>query len=546
MQPSTISTNTSLQFKHLPGYAAFLLQECLHELTLYQLQVSRELQVPLLQQFEKLGADSLEQLAIEGNQKLLNFLARNEAQKQIEESLQMWVDNQLPQVDKYQIVAEDITLTSLVRKKAFLHFLPSYCRQMDDALAIISEIDQFITASETASTKTYITLLRNQIDEHSHFIQQVNNTIPGALYVFDLVNFKGIYSNGKLKEVVGFDDHSLNGMGASLYKELLHPDDLRVTQKNIMRIQTLKDGEINSYRFRIRQPDGQYRWVRIYESVFKRDEQGNILQTIAIALNVDKEKRTAEQLAQREQQLLEAQDIAQIGSYVWDYKHNTLEGTPKLFELLEISKNDIGVFVEKTHPDDMPRLKSAMEEALKTGKFECEFRYRCSRGESVFWSKAVVNFTEDGSPATLTGTLMDITERSRILEHLRQSEKSFKQAEALAHIGNFEIDLATNKVKMSDELFRIYELPVQKEPMDYNFTSGMRHPDDEALVQEAIRQTVEEKKSSDFYFRIVTKSGSSKILRTRAEPVTNGNGKVQKIVGTIQDVTEKQQLIEKL
>ena len=141
---------------------------------------------------------------------------------------------------------------------------------------------------------------------------------------------------------------------------------------------------------------------------------------------------------------------------------------------------------------------------------------------------------------------MDITERSRIFEHLRQSEKSYKQAEALAHIGNFEVNLAANKVKMSDELFRIYEMQPQDAPIDYSLAKAMRHPDDEHLVKEAVRMAVEEKKPSDFYFRIVTQSGVFKILRTRTEPVVESDGIVNRIVGTMQDVTEKQQLIEKL
>lgn len=546
MQPLTDSRFTTLHFEHLPGFAAFILQQYLQEFSLHQLQLSRELQLPMLKQFDKISEAELVAITMESSRTFLEYLVQNKAGRQIEEAVEMWVNNRLPQIDKNEIAAEDIILAGLIRKKTFLHFLPHYCNQLPAALELIAEIDTFLTASESTLTNTYIKLLHNQIEEHSHFIQQINNTIPGALYVFDLLQYKGIYSNGKLKEVMGIDHQQLNALGTEVFKELIHPDDIRATQKSILRIHTLADGEINSYRFRIRQSDGQFRWIRIYESVFRRNAEGAVIETIAIALNVDKEKRTADQLAQREQQLLEAQEIAQTGSYIWHLQKKQLDGTPKLFELLAINKNDYKTVVEKIHPDDTQKLFTAFEESLKTGKFECEFHYLTDGSEKVFWSKAVINYAEDGTPSTLTGTLMDITDRNRILEHLRHSEKNYKLAESLAHIGNFEIDLSTNKIKMSDEMFRIYELPPQEGLIDYSLAMKMRHPDDELIVKEAIRQAIEEKKPCDIYFRIITNDGHFKIVRTRAEPVINSDGSAHKIIGTLQDVTEKQQLIEKL
>jgi len=546
VQPLTISPLSSLQFEHLPHFAGFLLKECLTEFTQYQLELSRELELPLLQHLQQLEAGALEQMMHDSNHTFLTYLAQNKAKEQLEISMQQWQNNQLPQIDQYVVQSEDITLSMYIRKKSFLHFLPRFCQQLSETLAVVAEIDRLCTATEIAAAKILNTLLHQQIDEHSHFIEQINNTMPGAIYVFDLRHYKGIYSNGKLKEVLGFDHQVLNQLGADVFKELIHPDDLRSTQINIRRIHSVADSEINSYRFRIRQPDGQYRWIRIFESVFKRDADGNVIQTIAIALNVDREKRTAEQLAQREHQLLEAQEIAQAGSYMWDLQNNILDGTPKMYELLEIKKGDYQTPFQKVHSEDKPKLEIAYQQALKTGQFECEFRYTTKEGEKVFWSKAVVNKTEEGEPATLNGTIMDITERSRILEHLRQSERSFKQAEALAHIGNFDINLTDNKVIMSDELYRIYEMEPQEGPIDYSLTSSRRYPEDEPIVKEAIRQTIEDKKPTDFYYRMITTNGTFKILRCRAEPVIENDGTVKRMIGTVQDVTEKQQLIQKL
>ena len=547
MQTETaIASFTSLQFEHLPRFAHYLLTKQLQAFIDCQLQHARELNVPLLKLLERIPPEQLQQMMLEQTRELLQYLERNEASQLIELSVKRWVENQLPQIDQHQVVSEDITLINLSRKRAFLHFAVAYYSDVQQLAALISEIDLYNSAFEIAATNTYISLLQAKIDEHSHFIHQINNTTPGAIYVFDLVHSRGVYSNGKLKEILGYDSGELNSLGDSIFNELIHPDDLLQAKKSMLQIRSMQDGQINSYKFRIRLPNNEYRWIRVYESVFKRDTTGAVTQTIAIALNVDREKRVADQLLKREHQLLEAQEIAQVGSFVWHLQDKILEGTPKLYQLLQVEWNDYKSVIKNIHADDQQKVVDCFNSALKTGKLDCEFRYNCKGEQRIYWTKAVLNYTEDGQPANLTGTLMNVTERSSILENLRQSESRYRLAEALAHIGHYEVDIASNKVKMSEELFRIYGLEPQEEAIDYSITVAMRHPDDDPVVKEAIRKAVEEKRAYDFYFRIIANDGVFKIVRGRGEVFTGEDGQPVKLVGTIQDVTEKQQLIERL
>lgn len=489
-------------------------------------------------------ADLME-LIVSQSEELLTNLAQNKAQQHIQMAVQRWVENRLPQVDQKDVVAHDIHLVSLSRKRTFLHFAASYSGSTENLVALLEEIDQFISTGDAAFTNTYISLLQQRIDEDSHFIQQINNTTPGAIYVFDLESYKGIYSNGKLKEVLGYDHNDLNRLGPSVFQHLIHPDDQTLTMKNATHIKTAPDGQIHSYKFRIKKGENDYRWVRIYESVFKRNENGEVTQSIGIALDVDKEKKVSEQLQQREQQLLEAQDIAQIGSFTYHFQEDRLEGTPKLFELLNINEKNFRQFFDKIHPDDQDRVRKCYNEALETGNMNCEYRYVEGGVQKVVWSKAKITFLQ-GQPQIMTGTTMDVTERTLILENLRHSEQRYKQAEALANIGNYVVDLKIGKVNMSDELYRIYELPPAEESMDYETVVNMRHPDDTATIEQALKKAMLNKEPYDVYFRIRSKSGNLKIVRARGEVILNAASEPVELIGTMQDVTEKQQLIEKL
>ncbi len=512
----------------------------------FQIRLSQQLDVPLLKLLEGMAEEELVQFVMQTGREFLTYLAQNQAQQQIDQAVKKWTENQLPNIDKYEVVAEDITLISYVRKQTFLHFIPDYSQDVEKMIELIREIDLFTMAAETTSTNTYISLLKERINEHSHFIQKINNTTPGAIYVFDVANLKGIYSNGKLKDMIGYDHEELNELGHRVVTELMHPDDVQEAKENFLKVRQAQDGEIRSHRFRIKTKDTTYRWIRIYESVFKRARDGSVTQTIGIVLDVDKEKKVAEQLQQREQQLLEAQDIAQIGSFVWEFETKRLYGTPKMYEILEIEEeNTYQTVFSNIYPADRQKVANCLTSAIKTGVYECEYRYNGAHHQKTIWSKGVVTY-KDNQPLRLTGTIMDITERSRILENLRQSDRRHKQAEALTHLGNYELNLHTNEIKMSDELYRIYSLEPSNEAQNYNIITTFRHPEDAATVISELHRAIEQKKPFDFHYRIVAKDGSIKILRARGEVLNDENNQPAKLIGTVQDITEKQKLIEKL
>jgi PAS domain S-box-containing protein len=122
--------------------------------------------------------------------------------------------------------------------------------------------------------------------------------------------------------------------------------------------------------------------------------------------------------------------------------------------------------------------------------------------------------------------------------------KLYEQAEALAHIGNWSMDLKTNQVIWSDEMFRIYGL----EPVDnagiYDLRS-FRHPEDNALIEEQIEHSIREKVPNDFYYRIILKNGKIKHVHAMGKPEVV-NGVVVKMFGTLQDVTHQKQMEEDL
>jgi PAS domain S-box-containing protein len=154
-----------LRFVHLPGFAQFLLDNKLDELVKKQLEFSREVNLPLLKVLEALPKEQLAELSKTSTAELLQFASANNLDEQIELSLKQWTQNLLPFMKREQVVADDITLSSMIRKKSLLHFLPQYTIDVTQVFPLIGEIDEYLQASESALFTTFLDIQREELQQ---------------------------------------------------------------------------------------------------------------------------------------------------------------------------------------------------------------------------------------------------------------------------------------------------------------------------------------------------------------------------------------------
>lgn len=535
-----------LDFTYLPGFAIFLRDHHLSEFVREQLKISREIEVPLLKYFESIPESQLIEMSKISSAEFLTFIGDNKIKEQIQDALNKWQSNQLPKVARDQIVAEDITLVSYMRKQAFLTFLPSYTSDPQLIINIIREIDAYILESETSSTNIYIQLLKDRITEEKYLKEKITNTSPGIVYVFDIIEQKGVYSDVKLYKHLGFTETELKEMGSSILMQLIHPDDLLALTHHIESLLSARDGEILSLECRVQMKNVGYRWHRSYDSVFLRTKSGQVWQSIGIIFDIQNEKSIAEQLQYREDELLEAQELSGMGSFEWDLATGKGVSTPQVMKILDLQKeHQFKDFLNKIHPTDKSRVQQAIEKAIEEHSiYDAEYRYLTDQSEKVLWSRGEVSFKE--GRRVMKGTIMDITDRHYMLQRLQRSEELSKQAQAITHIGNYSWGLLNSSFTWSDELYRIYGLNPQSDSISYEIIGSYNHPDDVEFVKNSIQQSVKTHEPFNFYYRIILPDNTIKILHARGEVLVNESAIAYKLIGTAQDVTERQQLIERL
>jgi len=133
-----------------------------------------------------------------------------------------------------------------------------------------------------------------------------------------------------------------------------------------------------------------------------------------------------------------------------------------------------------------------------------------------------------------------LAEREAAMSELRRVAARLSQAQALTHIGSWEWDIAVDRVTWSEELYRIYGIP-RGTPVTYGVFLEHVHPDDRAVVDEAVRRAAADHEPFQFEHRIVVPDGRRRVIDARGEVVVDDSGKPVRMVGTGQDITDRRQ-----
>jgi diguanylate cyclase (GGDEF)-like protein/PAS domain S-box-containing protein len=145
---------------------------------------------------------------------------------------------------------------------------------------------------------------------------------------------------------------------------------------------------------------------------------------------------------------------------------------------------------------------------------------------------------ESGKVVGLSVIARDITERVSSERALEASLRRLAEAQRIAHLGSFELDVATGTLTWSAEYSRILGLDPALEPSRGKLTS-MVHPDDAIRVVEAWATAIEQGHPIDHTFRIIRPDSQVRFLHARAVSEIADNGSVIKVAGTMLDTTEQ-------
>jgi PAS domain S-box-containing protein len=368
------------------------------------------------------------------------------------------------------------------------------------------------------------------------------------------------------------------------WEAVLHPDDLQPCIERWTHSLTTGESYEIEYRFK-RASDGTYRW-HLGRALPMRDEQGQIVQWVGTCTDIDDAKRSKEtlQAANDELGLRVMERIAELANanealqeenterkaaekalqeaeekYRSIFEHsndgifqNTPEGrhlsvNPALARMLGFDspeelirgRDDIG---RQAYAD--PAMREKFKQALEENGSITGFEYEVYRKDGAkIWVSESARIVRDGEGRALyyEGSVQDITERRRAEAELTRSQLRLAEAQQVAQVGSWELDLVTREPVWSDELFRLFGFaPGEIEPTYEQFLACV-HPDDRKAADQFTENVLATKKPASMDVRVVHPDGRVRVLQRRASVMLDDSSKVIRMLGTAQDVTELRQ-----
>lgn len=124
---------------------------------------------------------------------------------------------------------------------------------------------------------------------------------------------------------------------------------------------------------------------------------------------------------------------------------------------------------------------------------------------------------------------------------LKERETKLAEAQRIAHLGNWELDLSTHRMSGSDELFRIYGLQPDSELPSYPAILEYMPPEDAAQIRQAVQRALEAGEPYEVDHCIVRPNGEIRYVHSKGQPKFDTQGRVIRLFGTVIDMTERQQ-----
>lgn len=280
--------------------------------------------------------------------------------------------------------------------------------------------------------------------------------------------------------------------------------------------------------------------------------EGGLLRFCACR-DISDRKLSEAALQKSEEQLRLALEFAQIGSWDWDLTTNQIVWDQNHFRLLGVDPETVTASYQNwrdlVHPDDVLQVEAAIQHTLQTHTtFAAEYRVIHPDG-SLHWviGKGRAIYDVDGKPIRMVGVILDITDRRRAEEALRERERLLSTLTAALPVTIFRFDVDSNCTYINDYWTAMSGRTVES-ALGLGWVETLHPEERDRLASEWLEwsQNAQERGLYQNEGRLVHLHGESIWYYIQALAEVDANNETIGYLGVMIDITDRQQAEQKL
>ena len=281
-----------------------------------------------------------------------------------------------------------------------------------------------------------------------------------------------------------------------------------------------------------------------FTSLPYRSADGDIVGPFGVARDITAQLKTQRALQTSEKRLKKAQETAKIGNWEYDITTGKVWGSEEAFRLYGIERTSEFLPLDQveSYIIDAKRVNQALVDLITKKKvYDIEFQINSKAREGLTLIRSMADLVCDakGNPVKVHGVIQDITDFRRVEEERRQSEKDLSESQRIAHLGSWRLDVATNQVVWTDELYNMYGFDSTLPPPPYTEHMKLFTPESWERLSAALDNTRETGLPYELELETVRKDGSNGWMWVRGERVNDSEGSTVGLWGAAQDITDR-------
>ncbi len=357
--------------------------------------------------------------------------------------------------------------------------------------------------------------------------------IESSLDPLVTISADGVISdvNVATEQVTGVPRQSLIGSDFADY--FTDPDLARAGYQ-----QAFTQGSVTDYPLAIRNVDGDVIDVS-YNATVYRDENGVVAGVFAAARDVTDRNRAERLLAASEEESRLAFDRSRVATCLVSNEGRIIRANPAICDLLGRSETELMSlgFLDVTHPEDVAIGAEQLREMMAGRRSGLRLTKRYVTGDGrVVWGDVTVSAVLDGNGHLRhrIAQILDVTAEHDLLVALHETQR-------IAHLGGWTIDVKTDAVTWSPELFAMFGLDPTGPVPDYSEQHRLFTPESWQRVSAAVAQTQATGVGYALDLETVRSDGTRGWVQARGEAIRGLDGSIVELHGTSLDITERKQ-----